>query len=542
MLKFESNIAFFPHRSLTFSTLTSMREFNVTGICIPGKHYMVDISNKVSQIAAMVEKGQYFTINRARQYGKTTTLWLLDDELVRRGYAVAHISFEGIGDTPFENERNFCQSIIEQIYDELKRRKIKGFALWKNNFVTTFKKLDKFLDKTCKDKKLVLMIDETDKTSNNLVFLRFIGMLRDKYLLREKSGATFQSVILSGVYDIKNLKIKLIQKGLYQLQDGEKRINSPWNIAVHFNVDMSFSAPEIATMLNEYEKDHKTGMDIEVISKELRAYTNGYPFLVSRLCQIIDEDLSKDWTANGVQEAVKILLNERNTLFDDLSYNIENNRDLFDLLHDIIVEGKKITYNNLNSTMNLALTFGILQETDKILAVSNKIFETAICDYFISLSRANPRKSIEILDSEVIENGKFNMAICIKKFMQHYYELYNKHRESFLESECRLLFLTYLKPLINGKGFYHIESETRNLQRTDLIVDFGTEQFIVELKLWHGEQKHEKAHEQLIKYLDSKNKSEGYLLTFDFRKRRAKKPSAKWVRKGKKKFLDCLAV
>jgi len=45
-----------------------------------------------------------------------------------------------------------------------------------------------------------------------------------------------------------------------------------------------------------------------------------------------------------------------------------------------------------------------------------------------------------------------------------------------------------------------------------------------------------------IKYLDSKGKSEGYLLTFDFRKRKAKKPSAKWVRKGRKKFFDCLCV
>jgi hypothetical protein len=519
-----------------------MREFNVTGLCLPNKHYMVDISNKVSQIAAMVEKGQYFTINRARQYGKTTTLWFLDDELVRRGYAVAHISFEGIGDTPFESEENFCQSLLRQIARELKRRNIKEFYLWEKCEAKTFDDLDIFLNTACNEKKLVLIIDETDKTSNNLVFLRFIGMLRDKYLLREKSGATFQSVILCGVYDIKNLKVKLVQKGLYQLKDGEKRINSPWNIAVNFKVDMSFSPTEIATMLLEYEKDHKTGMDIEAISKELRAYTNGYPFLVSRLCQIIDEDLNKDWTANGVQKAVKELLNERNTLFDDLSYNIENNRNLFDLLHEIIVEGKKITYNNLNSTMNLALTFGILQETDKILAVSNKIFETAICDYFISLTRANPRKSIEILDSEVIENGKFNMGLCIKKFMQHYYELYNKSRENFLESECRLLFLTYLKPLINGKGFYHIESETRNLQRTDLIVDYGKEQFIIELKIWKGEQKHEQAYKQLIEYLNSKNKNEGYLLTFDFRKKRAKKPSAKWVRKGKKKFYDCLAV
>ncbi|GBU24544.1 hypothetical protein R83H12_01178 [Fibrobacteria bacterium R8-3-H12] len=519
-----------------------MREFNVTGICIPGKHYMVDISNKVSQIAAMVEKGNYFTINRARQYGKTTTLWLLDDELVRRGYAVAHISFEGVGDTPFENEKNFCQSLPSKIARELKRRNIKGFSLWEKCKAKTFDDLDIFLNTACKDKKIVLMIDETDKISNNLVFLRFIGMLRDKYLLRGKSGATFQSVILCGVYDIKNLKLKMIQAGTHQLQDGEKRINSPWNIAANFNVDMSFSAPEIATMLNEYEKDHKTGMDIEAISKEIRAYTNGYPYLVSRICQTIDEDLGKDWTLEGLQKAVKLILIEQSTLFDDLIKNLESSADMKDLLHKIIVEGDDVHYNSDYPPIRIGLMFGILQKDGELVKIHNQIFELRLCNYFISEKELSRNGNSNMLISEAVEDGKFNMPLVMKKFMEHYYDLYNESNQRFLESECRLLFLTYIKPLINGNGFYHIEPETRNRRRMDVIVDFDKEQFIVELKIWKGEQKHEKAHEQLIKYLDSKNKNEGYLLTFDFRKKRAKKPSAKWVRKGKKRFLDCLAV
>jgi len=131
-------------------------------------------------------------------------LWTLEEELVKRKYTAVRISFEGIGDTPFESEENFCQNILEQIYDELKWYKAKDANLWKDESITTFKKLDGFLNTACKNKKFVLMIDETDKTSNNLVFLRFIGMLRDKYLEREKKNrATFQSVILCGVYDIK---------------------------------------------------------------------------------------------------------------------------------------------------------------------------------------------------------------------------------------------------------------------------------------------------------------------------------------------------
>jgi len=202
-----------------------MREFNVTGLCIPDRHYMVDISNKVNQIAAMVEKGQYFTINRARQYGKTTTIRQLERVLLEKGYQVARISFERIGDEPFENEKNFCQTLLRQISRALECNNVEDCKTWVNKSVFTFESMDLHLNKTCKNKKVVLIIDETDKTSNNLVFLRFIGMLRDKYLERGKpSNATFQSVILAGVYDIKNLKVKLIQSGHYKLQDGEKRM------------------------------------------------------------------------------------------------------------------------------------------------------------------------------------------------------------------------------------------------------------------------------------------------------------------------------
>lgn len=56
--------------------------------------------------------------------------------------------------------------------------------------------------------------------------------------------------------------------------DAEHRYNSPWNIAESFDVDMSFSPKEIATMLEEYEADYKYGMDIDKLSNEIYAYTS----------------------------------------------------------------------------------------------------------------------------------------------------------------------------------------------------------------------------------------------------------------------------
>jgi hypothetical protein len=519
-----------------------MREFNVTGLCIPGKHYMADVSEKIRQIMAMVEKEQYFTINRGRQYGKTTTLFLLEQQLPKE-YNVISVSFEGVDDTVFETPENFCQGLLRICSKYIDEKKLPGSEVWIDSSVITFDLLDVFFNKICMDKKIVLMIDEVDKTSNNFIFLKFLGLLRDKYLKRNKGlGATFHSVILAGVYDIKNLKIKMIQAGTHQLQDGEKRINSPWNIAIDFNVDMSLNEKEIASMLAEYESDHKTGMDIEAISKEIRAYTSGYPYLVSRICQKIDEVPNKDWTLNGVQKAVRLILIEQSTLFNDLFKNVKSNSELRDVLYSIVINGRSFTFNSDNSGMELGLLFGILAQKNEKLVIHNRIFEIRIANYFatekeISDSKLMMRTSI----STVIAENKLNMPLLLEKFVNHYYEIYHHKDIDFLERECRLLFITYLRPYINGVGFYHLESETRDGERTDVIVDYNFEQFIVELKLWRGESSHEKALEQIAGYLDSKGKDSGYLLTFDFRKEvNTGKPRVEWAEFGGKRIFDVM--
>jgi len=185
-----------------------MRKFNVTGLCIPGKHYMVDISEKIRQIMVMVEQGDYFTINRARQYGKTTTLFQLKQQLAKECMVIS-ISFEGVDDRVFEAPENFCQGFLYICSKYFSERDLPGSEVWIDSSVTSFDLLDAFLSKVCKDKKIVLIIDETDKSSNNRIFLRFLGVLRDKYLKRgQGAGATFQSVILAGVYDINKKYIK----------------------------------------------------------------------------------------------------------------------------------------------------------------------------------------------------------------------------------------------------------------------------------------------------------------------------------------------
>ncbi|MDR0220281.1 MAG: AAA-like domain-containing protein, partial [Lachnospiraceae bacterium] len=511
-----------------------MRRFNVTGICVPNESYMVDISGKIAQIRELVDTRRYFTINRARQYGKTTTLACLEKAL-KDDYCVASISFEGIDDDRFVSPESFCPVFLRRVSRALKFAGVaEEYAdAWQNKDVVDFEALSGHITKMCQNEQVVLMIDEVDASCNNRLFLRFLGTLRNKFLERQKGkDYTFHSVILAGVHDVKNIKLKMIKEGSYTLSEGENKLyNSPWNIAVSFEVDMSFTPAEIATMLADYEKDHHTGMDINAIAAEIYEYTSGYPFLVSRICQCVDEKLKKDWTIVGIREAVSVILMEKNTLFDDIGKNLQNNQDLYDFLYNILIKGGEANFITENALIDFAAMYGFIKNVDGKVAIANRIFEIRMSNFFISVeSLANQDKQVVgVLQRDVVRNGVFDMELCLRKFAEHYAEIFNASDAPFFEKQGRLLFLMYLRPLINGQGFYHIESQFTDLRRMDLVVDFALDQFIIELKLWRGEARHEEAYAQLADYLASKNTETGYLLTFDFRKQAHKQTRAEWV-------------
>ena len=70
-------------------------------------------------------------------------------------------------------------------------------------------------------------------------------------------------------------------------------------------------------------------------------------------------------------------------------------------------------------------------------------------------------------------------------------------------------------------GNYYIEAQTRNLKRTDLIVDYRGERYVVEMKIWHGEEYNRRGEEQLLGYLEDYHLDEGYMLSFNFNKKKS---------------------
>ena len=491
-----------------------MKRFNTTGLCNPKKHYMVNISEKLEKIKALIENEEYFVINRPRQYGKTTTLTALENSLKEK-YLVISISFEGIGDIAFSNEEKFVIEFINLIEDILN--------CIDENLSETFKKLSlgvctlsnlsrlisKFIKKL--DKEVILIIDEVDKSSNNQIFLNFLAMLRNKYLDREKGKAiTFKSVILAGVYDIKNLKLKL-------RPEEERKYNSPWNIAVPFKVDMSLHKDGIKNMLDEYKKDKNLTFDTLKSSEFIYFYTNGYPFLVSRLCQIIDEDLDSSWNDENMLKAVKLLLSEKNTLFDDVIKNVSNNKDLYEYIFDIVFNGEEKDFNIDNNIVDLGVTFGYFKEEDGKVKISNRLLEQRLYNYFVTNLKLRNVAGYNI-KANFIEGTGLNIEKILIKFQEFMKEQYSSIDKNFLEREGRLLFLAFIKPIINGVGFDFKEVQISEEKRLDVVITYNKNKYIIELKIWRGEEYHEKGLKQLANYLHINNENKGYLLIFNFNK------------------------
>ena len=80
------------------------------------------------------------------------------------------------------------------------------------------------------------------------------------------------------------------------------------------------------------------------------------------------------------------------------------------------------------------------------------------------------------------------------------------------------MFLLYLKPIINGTGNYYIEARTRDNRRTDIIVDYKGKLFVIELKIWRGNEYHMRGIQQVFEYLEYYKEDKGYLLSFNFNK------------------------
>ncbi len=496
------------------------RYFNITGACNPQEHYMVNLDSRLAEITELIDLGKYFCINRGRQYGKTTVLKALK-EYLKDKYLVISLDFQGLSTASYKTESSFvkafCQQLLMRYRGILDSEICSQMDAMRNSDENTMDNLFYCLCEWCaaSEKPIVLLIDEVDQASNNQVFLDFLAQLRGYYLNRTETP-TFQSVILAGVHDIRNLRQKI-------RPDEEHKHNSPWNIATAFDVDMSFSPADIESMLVEYENDYHTGMNIPELSQLIYDYTSGYPVLVSNICKLNDEKIEQDtrWTSEGIVKAVGNIVSSRQMLFDSLMNKLEDDAELRACIYNILMNGNPLSYNPYDEAVDYALMYGFVKVEDGTVKIYNRIFETVLYNFFLTTKQMQNTpmyKAGTFAKTQFTQAGELNMTLILEKFILHFNDIYGNEPDRFKEDDGRKLFLLYLRPIINGVGNYYIEAQTRDQRRTDIIVDYMGKQYIIELKIWHGDEYNTQGEKQLIEYLDYYHIDKGYLLSFNFNK------------------------
>ncbi len=519
------------------------KKFNTRGVCYPQIHYMMDNSKKLDKVIRLIEFGEYFTINRPRQYGKTTTLHFLMERLTENDdYLAIRLTFEDVRDVSHQSDDAFAEMFLLKMEQAFKKIHQPIYELLQKSSANQASLLE--LSSTITDiahtteKKLVLLIDEVDASSNYLSFLKFLAMLRTKYLNRMSDmDKTFHSIILAGVHDIKSLKYKL-------RHSDDAQYNSPWNIAGDFKVEMSFNPQEIAPMLEQYSKAENVTMEISSIAEWLYYHTAGYPFLVSRLCKIVAEDIlpsreeeeQNKWTLEDIEEAVQILLLENNTNFDSLIKNLENHQDLYDLTFRILIDGDKVAFNQYNPTIYKGVLYGVFKRNGNV-KIHNRIYEQLIYNYMASNVEVGLRKASEynFENQFYLPDRELDVETILLKFQEFMRMEYSDQDQSFLEREWRLIFLAFIRPIVNGSGYTFKEPQISQEKRLDIVITFFQRQYVVELKRWNGKKLHEEGIKQLGDYLDLQCQTKGFLVIFEYRTKKTWRKE--WIQyKGKDIF------
>lgn len=225
-------------------------------------------------------------------------------------------------------------------------------------------------------------------------------------------------------------------------------------------------------------------------------------------------------------------------LFGSLMGKLTNYSNLKQALRDVLLKGSILESLPDDEEQEQLRMYGFIRSRENTVVISNKIFEMRLYKQFLGDSKKEDalRQEAASTKSIFVQDGWLNITLILEKFIESQSRIHGQMTEKFVEDEGRERFLTYLTPIINGTGTYSIESQTRDRRRMDVEIHYLGRRYIIELKIWHGERYHQKGGQQIIDYLDYFGLQTGYMLSFNFNKK--KKTGVERIRIGDKVLYE----
>jgi hypothetical protein len=491
------------------------RYFEKSGVVDPGASYYVPLENVTNMdnqdIKTMVDLGRYFSIFAPRQSGKTTCLEDFCHKLEKDSTYVAIIlSFQRYKN--LDKER-FYQVIQKDFYIQLIDR-LDAVHCPKLGVVRAYldshklsdhisvSELFEELNRIIESKKIIIFIDEFDGIPINELE-NFLATLRELYQKYKKSkDKALYSVGLVGIRNI----TKLVVGGV-----------SPFNIADQVKLP-PFTLKNVRDLYAQYTGETNQPFTEEAV-KRVFDETAGQPWLVNRLGTILTVDIKPETTdpitEEDVERAVRNLLKERNTHFDNLLEKAKLHKETF---VEVVFNG--VEYNPDDQDQSWLEEYGLINERADMAVAANLIYQRRFLKAFFQDSGAVVDVSLK---GYFGSDGLLYMEAILSDFEEYIIQIGVSafyHSEKPYEKTGQFLLTAWLYQFVEaGKGELRYDVPT-GLGRMDILLVYQDHKYIIETKINRsfGDQALSKAIDQLCrKYLLTEKADEGYVVVFDLK-------------------------
>lgn len=493
--------------------------FNTAGPCLADRHYMLPAWARLGQLETLIAQGAYFVLHAPRQSGKTTLLRNLSRELTASGkYAAVTVSVESF----FEDsiERMLPQLIghtervaRQQLPTELHPPPADGssphacLGAWLSAWAAAL------------PLPLVVFFDEIDALAGT-VLVSVLRQLRDGYCSRPAPFA--HSVALVGLRDVRDYRVSV------RPEAQTLGSSSPFNIKLRSLTLRNFSEVEVSTLLSQHSE--ATGQRFEAAAlHEVFHQSQGQPWLCNALAAQLVTDFdslvperSNAVTQEHVMQARERLIERRDTHLDSLVDKLQDPR-VKRVIEPILV-GDAGFDASFDDDFLFVSNLGLVRREGGVARIANPIYQEIIpriLSFHVQMGIA----------TESAWYVKADGSLDVPKLLTSFIEFWREHGEVLLrgmpyqEAAPHLVLMAYLQRVVNGGG--RIEREFAvGTGRADLVIDFGGQRDILELKLATATQALARGLDQVAAYAQRLGRDAGYLILFD------PKATTPWPQRG----------
>ena len=382
-------------------------------------------------------------------------------------------------------------------------------------------------------KPLVVFFDEADCLCFD-PFVAFLRQLRNGYVNREDVPFP-ASVALVGLRNIKDYKMRV-------RPDGESVGQaSPFNVITKVLPMRLFSEAEMRSLYAQHTAETGQTFEEGALAEAYRL-SGGQPYLVNALARWCVEEIHHDdytgpITAADMAEAKEKIIRERGTHLDSMMEKLEEPR--VRRIVEPVMLGGMLSPDVTEDDVGYCLDLGLLKKTAGVLSPANPIYSETIGRYMTRMTQ--DVILVKRPENPWVREDGLDMNGLMAAFQQFWRENADANAVPFQYREAypHLVLQAFLQRVVNGNAPEKLcfggevaegdgEADRKGPRgqilremalgrgRLDLGVHFRGAVYAVEVKTRAlYEKSHEKAHQQVLGYMDRLGQKEGWLVVVD---------------------------